>query len=143
MSPCRAVSLMDAFSLMDAVSLMDAFSLMDVRLTEACACAARGAPQSLLSRFSEENGRLAKENDRLRANRQLLSQEHGEVRTTRRISSCADLRFPLTRSDIDSASASQAPFSRVSALCPQPCVLSLCAQPAPSSVSPTCHPCAR
>ncbi|KAG2428082.1 hypothetical protein HYH02_014473 [Chlamydomonas schloesseri] len=35
--------------------------------------------QSLLSRFSEENGRLAKENDRLRANRQLLSQEHGEV----------------------------------------------------------------
>ncbi|GFR52859.1 hypothetical protein Agub_g15486 [Astrephomene gubernaculifera] len=35
--------------------------------------------QALLSRFSEENGRLAKENDRLRAGRQLLSQEHGEV----------------------------------------------------------------
>lgn len=36
--------------------------------------------QTLLTRFSEENGRLAKENDRLRAGRQMLSQEHGEVR---------------------------------------------------------------
>lgn len=36
--------------------------------------------QTLLTRFSEENGRLAKENDRLRTGRQMLSQEHGEVR---------------------------------------------------------------
>lgn len=35
--------------------------------------------QALLARFSEENSRLAKENDRLRTNRQMLSAEHADV----------------------------------------------------------------
>ncbi|KXZ48343.1 hypothetical protein GPECTOR_28g750 [Gonium pectorale] len=67
--------------------------------------------QSLLARFSEENGRLAKENDRLRAGRQLLSQEHGEV-----LDEIESLRGKLTSLESAVLSGVQTPTAAKAAL---------------------------
>ncbi|GIL79398.1 hypothetical protein Vretifemale_8687 [Volvox reticuliferus] len=67
--------------------------------------------QNLLARFSEENGRLAKENDRLRAGRQLLSQEHGEV-----LDEIETLRGKLIQLETAVLSGSQTPNAAKAAL---------------------------
>ncbi|GLC40153.1 hypothetical protein PLESTB_000792000 [Pleodorina starrii] len=67
--------------------------------------------QNLLARFSEENGRLAKENDRLRAGRQLLSQEHGEV-----LDEIEVLRSKLVQLETAVLSGSQTPNAVKAAL---------------------------
>lgn len=67
--------------------------------------------QTLLTRFSEENGRLAKENDRLRAGRQMLSQEHGEV-----LDEIETLRSKLVQLESAVLSGTQTPNAAKAAL---------------------------
>ncbi|KAG2487271.1 hypothetical protein HYH03_014112 [Edaphochlamys debaryana] len=67
--------------------------------------------QALLSRFSEENGRLARENDRLRANRQMLSQDHGEV-----LEEIEQLRSKLIQLEAGVLSGTQTPLAAKAAL---------------------------